>query len=155
MPVWRWKYEGIAMAAVATLSNHFKFQLASGNIDFDSDIFKVILMNTTFVFDKDACATLSDVTADQLSTGNGYNQDDEILANVSVTENDTDDRCDVIWDDVTWTASGGDIGGTGAAIIYDDTTPDDTVVGCIDFGADFTAPDGSTLQLQNLAFRLA
>ena len=26
------------MAVVATLSNHFKFQLASGNIDFDADM---------------------------------------------------------------------------------------------------------------------
>lgn len=143
------------MAIVATLSNHFKFKLASGDVDFDADTFKIILMNTTFAFDKDAHATLADVTADQLSTGNGYTQDDETLAGVAVTEDDTDDRAEVTWNDVTWTAASGSIGPTGAAIIYDDSTADDTVVGCIDFGADYTIADGSSLQLQDLEFRLA
>lgn len=143
------------MAVTATLSNHFKFQLASGNVDFDSDTFKIILMNTTFAFDKDSDATLALVTADQLTTGNGYTQDDETLANVSVTEDDTDDRAEITWDDVTWTASGGSIGATGAAIIYDDTTSDDTVVGCIDFGADYTVTDGLSFILKDLEVRIS
>jgi hypothetical protein len=138
------------MAITCTLSNHYKFQLLSGVIDFDVDTFKIILMNTTFAFDKDAHATLSDVTADQLATGNGYTQDDKTLANVAVTEDDVNDKGKVTFDDVTWTASGGDIGPTGAAIIYDDTAADDTVVGCIDFGTDYTIPNGSSFQLQNL-----
>lgn len=138
------------MAVVSTLSNHFKYQLASGNIDFDSNVYKVILMNTTFAFDKDTDATLADVTADQLPTGNGYTQNDKTLANVAITEDDTNDKAYVTWDDVTWTASGGSIGPTGAAVIYDDTTTDDTVVGCIDFGTDYTISDGSSLQLQNI-----
>jgi hypothetical protein len=138
------------MAITCTLSNHYKFQLLSGNIDFDADTLKIILMNTTFAFDKDAHATLADVTADQLATGNGYTQNDKTLANASVNEDDVNDKGKVTFDDVTWTASGGDIGPTGAAIIYDDTTADDTVVGCIDFGTDYTIPDGSSFQLQNL-----
>jgi len=138
------------MAITCTLSNHYKFQLLSGVIDFDVDTFKIILMNTTFAFDKDAHATLSDVTADQLATGYGYTQNDKTLANVAVTEDDVNDKGKVTFDDVTWTASGGSIGPTGAAIIYDDTTADDTVVGCIDFGTDYTIPDGSSFQLQNL-----
>ena len=93
---------------------------------------------------------MSDVTSDQLSTANGYTQNDKTLANVSVTEDDENDKGKVTWNDVTWTASGGSIGPTGAAIIYDDTAADDTVVGCIDFGADYTIPDGSSFQLQNL-----
>lgn len=138
------------MAITTILSNHYKFQLLSGNIDFDSDVFKIILMNTTFTFDKDAHATLADVTADQLATNYGYTQNDKTLADVSVTEDDDNDKGKVTWSDPTWTASGGAIGPTGAAIIYDDTTADDTVVGCIDFGADYTIPDGSSFQLQNL-----
>lgn len=142
------------MAITATWSNHGKFQLASGNIDFDANTFKIILMNDTFAFDKDSHATLADVTADQLSTGNGYTQNDKTLANVSVSEDDANDRANVTWDDVTWTASGGSIGPTGAAIIYDDTSPDDTIIGCIDFGTDYTIADGSSLQLQNIEVRL-
>lgn len=203
------------MAVVSTMSNHGKYQLASGNIDFDADVFKIILMGTTFAFDKDAHATLADTqysswaastayslddvrvpttpnghkykcttagTSDateptwptgsgatvmdgtvewtedgednQLPTGNGYTQNSETLANVSVTEDDTNDRANITWDNVTWTASGGDIGPTGAAIIYDDTSSDDTIIGCIDFGSDYTVSSGSSLQLQDLAVRL-
>lgn len=138
------------MAITCTLSNHYKFQLLSGNIDFDADTFKVILMNTTFAFDKDAHATLADVTANQLSTGNGYTQDDKTLTGVSVTEDDDNDKGKVTWSNPTWTADGGDIGPTGAAIIYDDTTADDTIIGCADFGTDYTIPDGSSFQLQDL-----
>ena len=140
------------MAVVSTLSNHFKFQLASGNIDFDSDIFKIILMDTAFAFDKDSHATLADVSANEISTANGYTQQNKTLANVSVTEDDTNDQASITWDDPTWTASGGDLGGEaiGAAIIYDDTSSDDTVVGCIDFGTDYTIPDGSSLKIENI-----
>jgi hypothetical protein len=138
------------MAITCTLSNHYKFQLLSGNIDFDADTFKIILMNTAFAFDRDAHATRADVTANQLATGNGYTQDDKTLANAQVSEDDVNDKGKATFDNVTWTASGGDIGPTGAAVIYDDTTADDTVVGCIDFGTDYTVPDGSSFQLQNL-----
>lgn len=140
------------MAVVATLSNHFKFQLASGNIDFDSDSFKIILMDTAFAFDKDTHATLALVSANEISTANGYTQQTKVLANVVVTEDDTSDQASITWDDPTWTASGGDLGGeaSGAAIIYDDTSGDDTVVGCIDFGTDYTIPDGSSLKIENI-----
>jgi len=140
------------MAIVATLSNHFKFQLVSKQIDFANDTFKIILMNTSFAFDPDTHATLADVTSNQLASGNGYTQNDRSLAGVTVIEDDANDRARVQWTNVTWTATGGSIGPTGAAIIYDDTTTDDTVVGAIDFGTDYTIADGSSLQFQNLAF---
>ena len=37
----------------STLSNKMKFLLASKAIDFANDTFKIILMNTGFVFDRD------------------------------------------------------------------------------------------------------
>jgi hypothetical protein len=139
------------MAVVATPSNHFKYQLAVGNIDFSSDDFKIILMNTSFTFDEDAHATLDDVTASQLATGYGYTQDAKALAGVGVTEDDTNDRAAITWNDIIWTAAGGSIGASGAAIIYDDTTADDTVVGCIDFGEDITATTGKDFQISSPA----
>ncbi len=138
------------MAIISTLSNHYKKQLADGEIDFSSNVYKIILMNTSFAFDKDAHATLADVTASQLATGNGYTQDNKTLANVAVTEDDTNDKAVITWDNITWTASGGSIGGTGAACIYDDTTSDDTIIGCVDFDTDFTIADGVSFQLQNI-----
>lgn len=139
------------MAVVTTLSNHYKYQRDVGNINASSDVFKMILMNTTFAFDLDAHATLSDVTASQIAAGNGYTQDDKTLVNVPVVENDTNDRSEVSWNDVTFTATGGDFVISGAACIYDDTTTDDTIVMCIDFGADHTVVEDQSMQIQDIA----
>lgn len=143
------------MAITLTLSNHFKAERDRGNIDFDAHTFKIILMNTTFAFDEDAHATLADVSADELATENGYTQQNKQLSNIVVTEDDVNDISDVTWDDVSWTASGGSIGPTGAAIIYDETAADDTVVGCIDFGTDYTVTEGSTIQIQGMGLETA
>lgn len=142
------------MAVTAVLSNHFKYQQNAGNIDFSADNFKAILMGPSFAFDKDAHATLADVTADQLATGNGYTQDDEAISVLGVDEDDTNDRSNVTLNDVSWTASGGSIGPFGALVIYDDTTADDTIVGCIDLGTDYTISDGFTFLLQDAVLRL-
>jgi len=128
-------------------SNHYKFQKQLGAINLATDTLKIILMNTTFTFDPDAHATLADVTADQLATENGYTQNDETLVVDSHTEDDTADKAVIIYDDVIFSASGGDIGPSGAAIIYDDTTADDTVIGCIDYEEDFTVTDGTSFQI--------
>jgi len=143
------------MAVTKTFSNHFKYMLADKQIDLSADTIKVILMNTTFSFDQDADATYSDVSADELSTGNGYTAGGATLTSLSLSEDDTDDRAEMTCDDVQWDASGGSIGATGAAIIYDDTTADDTVILCIDFGTDYTIPDGSSFALKDIELRIA
>jgi hypothetical protein len=127
--------------------------LATKKVDLTAttgDSFKIILMNTTFAFNKDSHATLADVTADQLATNYGYTQDNKACVVASATEDDTNDVARIVFSDVTWTASGGAIGASGAAIIYDDTTSDDTVVCCIDFGADGTAADGFNFQITDI-----
>ena len=139
------------MAIVSTLSNHYKFQVISGNIDFDSDVFKMMLLNNTFAFDNDTHAIYSDVSADELSENYGYVTYGATMAGVILNEDDINDRGRITWDNVQWDATGGSIGPTGAAIIYDDTSADKTIVGCIDFGQDYTITDGSSLQLQNIA----
>lgn len=139
------------MAAVADTSNHYKYVLLNA---VSGHTFKAILMNTTFVFDRDAHATLADVTADQIATGYGYTQDDKILTNVAITEDDVNDRAKFTCDDPTWTASDGDIGPFGSMVVYDDTEADDAVVGCIDFGTDYTIVDGSSWTGQDLIINL-
>jgi len=138
------------MAVTVTHSNHYHYQLLSGNIDYGTDAIKIILMNTTFTFDKDAHATLAAVTASQIATGNGYTQDSKTLTTVAVTEDDVNDKAYVTCDDPSWTASGGDIGPFGAAILYDDTTADDTVIGCVDFGVDYTIYNGASWSAKNI-----
>ena len=137
------------------VSNHCKFQLASGNIDFDTSSYKIILMDTGFTFDIDADATYADVSASELATGNGYTQNTKTLAGVSLAEDDTNDRVNVTWNDIVWTASGGSIGPTPGAIIFDDTSSDDTIIGFIDFTSDQTATAGGTFTVPNIEFRIA
>jgi hypothetical protein len=138
------------MAITCTLSNHWRYQVGAKAVDIQNDTFKAILVNTTFAFDKDAHATLADVIASsspELATGNGYTQQNKALTGGTWTEDDANDKGIRTFDNITWTASGGSIGPTGALVIYDDTTADDTVVGCVDFGDDYTIPDGTNLQI--------
>jgi len=142
------------MAIVSTISNRFKSAINKGEVDFESDVFKLILMNTTFSFDPDSDFLLADVTADQLASGNGYTQNNITLANGTLTEDLTNDRSRMTWDDVSVTASGGSIGPTGALIIYDDTHASDIILGCTDFGYDITITDGLTQPFNNIAYNL-
>jgi len=136
------------MAVVVTVPNHYKYLLKTKQIDESSDTYKIILMNTTFAFDKKVHALLADVTADQLATGNGYTQNSKTLTGVSVTENDTTDKAETRWANASWIASGGSIGPTGAAIIYNDSVSGDPIACCIDFGVDKTVEDGTGLLIE-------
>ena len=136
------------MAFVVTVPNHYKYLLKTKQIDESSDTYKIILMNTTFAFDKKAHALLADVTADQLATGNGYTQNSKTLTGVSVTENDTTDKAETRWANVSWMASGGSIGPSGAAIIYNDSVSGDPIACCIDFGVDKITEDGLGLLIE-------
>lgn len=145
------------MAVVCTVSNHWRYQLGKKAVDVSADTFKIILMDTAFAFDKDAHATLADVISSpsaELPTDHGYTQQNKTLTGGTWTEDDTGDKGTRTFDDASWTASGGSIGPTGCAIIYDDDTADDTVVGCIDFGADYTLPEGASLQLQDITIEV-
>lgn len=135
-------------------SNHIKYLLATKAIDFLNDSFIIILMESGFVFDKDAHEEYADVSASELPTGNGYTQKTEVLAGVAVTEDDVDDRCEVTWSNPAWTAAGGAIGPASGAIIIDDTVANDPVVGYIDFGGDYTQADGGTATLSGVEVRI-
>jgi len=142
------------MSATVTHSNHYHAQLLKGNIDWENDTIKIILMNTSFSFDQDAHATLSDVTSSQLaSNAYGYTQNDKTIT-FTVSENDTDDCAYATIDtDPTWSASGGDIGPFGSAIIYDDTTSDDTILFCVDFGTDYTIIDSASWTAEDILIK--
>jgi len=137
------------------VSNHFKFLLATGVIDLSADSFKIILMESGFIFSKDNHAQYADVLASELATGNGYTQGTKVLAGVVVTEDDIDDRCEVVWSNPSWTAGGGPIGPSPGAIIYDDTVPNDPIVGYIDFGAEYTQVDGGTFTVAGVELRVS
>jgi len=139
-------------------SNKLKFLLASKVVDFANDSFKIILMASGFVFNRDTHHGYADVSGSELPTANGYTANTKVLTGVAVTEDDADDRCEITWANVQWTATGGSIGPTSGAIIFDDTviTPlADPIVGYIDFGGDQTQADGGTATVSNVEVRLA
>jgi hypothetical protein len=145
----------------STASNKLKFLLASKIIDFANDTFKIILMASGFVFNKDTHHGYADVSASELATNFGYTQNTKTLAGVAVTEDDTDDRCEITWSNVTWTASGGSIGPTPGAIIFDDTVTEagvtvaDPIIAYIDFSGDQTQADGGTATISNIELRIS
>lgn len=136
-------------------NNKIAYLLATKAVDFAGDIFKIILMQSGFTFNKDTHHGYADVSGSELGTANGYTAGGNTLAGVSVTENDTDDRTDVAWNNSSWVASGGSIGPSPGTIIYDDTVADDPIVGYIDFGGDQTQADGGTATISSIAFRLS
>lgn len=136
-------------------SNKIKYYLATKVIDFANDVFKIILMQSGFVFNKDTHHGYANVSGSELANGNGYTTGGNTLAGVAVTEDDVDDRTEITWTATSWTAAGGPIGPASGAIIYDDTPVDNPVVGYIDFGGDYTQPDGGIATLSNVEVRIA
>ncbi len=144
------------MASAA--SNKIKQMLLDKYIDFGADTFIIILMASGFTFDIDAHEKYADVSGSELPTAGGYTQGTKTLAGVSVSKDDANDRGDVTWNDVAWTATATLV--ASAAIIYDDTTTTvgsslaDAIVGYIDFGGDQTVLNGGTFTIANITFRL-
>jgi hypothetical protein len=140
---------------VTTASNKIKYLLATKAINFAIDSFKIILMASGFVFNKDTHHGYADVVASELPTGYGYTQNTKVLAGVVVTEDDTDDRTEVTWTNASWTAAGGSIGPTPGAIIFDDTVAGDPIVEYIDFGGNQVQVDGGIATISNIEFRIS
>jgi hypothetical protein len=138
------------------LSNHYKHELHAGNIDFDADTFHMALMASGFSFDPDAHANWSDVSAGELAAGSGYTAGGQVMAGVAISEDDANDRSDVTWSNVTWTASGGNIGPSPGVMIYKNTgtASTSTIVGYVPFGQELTAFDGNPFTVQNPTVRL-
>lgn len=137
-----------------TIANNFKVLIANGSVDFDGDTFKAIAMQYGFVFSRTTHDLYADVSAYELSTGYGYTAGGVTLTGVAITQNDTDGTSDITWNNITWTASGGDVGPIAGAILYDDTVTGDPIVGYIDFGGSYSVADGGTATISGVKFRI-
>ena len=136
------------------MGNYFKGELLKGLIDCDGHTFKMMLFATTETFDIDADDGYSNVSAKELSNGNGYTTGGATMAGGAVAVDDANDRADATWNNVVWTASGGSIGPSPRAVIYNDTHASDACAGDIDFSGDQTATDGGTFTVQTPTVRL-
>lgn len=126
--------------------------MARGNIDFDTDAFKCMLVTSAYVPDKDAHLKRSSVTNEVV--GAGYSAGGA-AATVTVTKDTVNDRIDISLGGIslpsaTITARG--------AVYYKSrggAATADELVAYIDFGADITSTNGtwsltaSTLRIQN------
>jgi hypothetical protein len=110
-----------------------------------------------------ATNTLGQLT--QIATGNGYTDGGYSLSRNStdfdsLTENDTDDRGELQIKDVVWTASGGNLPGSGNGARYAVLTDDNATVAnrevlmYWDLTSDRTVSDTQSLTLQDLEIRI-
>ena len=142
------------------LSNYVKGMLLKGQIVGLTDTFKIILMESAFVYDKDSHQDYSDVSANEVADGNGYATGGATLAGVAIAVSTTLDNAKISWSNAEWTADGGSIVASGA-IIYDDSTAvtgddyTDAIIHYIDFGGDVTTVDGQILKVTNINVTLA
>lgn len=135
------------------LANNFLEQILKKEIDFDADTFKIILMQSGFVFNRVTHVGYADVSSSELGTGFGYTAGGATLSGVAVAQDDTNNAGVVTWSNAAWTASGGNLTASGA-IIYDDTVTGDPVVGYIDFNGDQTTLDGGTATIANIKVQI-
>jgi hypothetical protein len=136
------------MPETVLVPTHYKYLLKTKVVDEANDVFIIILMNAAFAFNPATHINLAAVTAFQIATGNGYTQNGKTLSGVALTENGVTDIAATKWADATWTATGGAIGPTGAAIIFNNTVTEKPVVMCIDFGTDYTTPNSAVFQIK-------
>lgn len=130
------------------ISNHYYYQVASGNVDLSSDTIKAVLCNDSLTFDIDSHATYSDISTYELSTGNGYtNGGITLTRNGSLTEDDTNDQAYQEYNTIQIDASGGTIGPFKHIVFFDDDTADNTIIGCITYRDTWSITNGNSFYL--------
>lgn len=133
--------------------NNALWNLVKGNVDFDTDTFKCMLVTSAYTPDKDTHDFRNDVTNEVVGTGYSAGG---TAATVTVPAIDTaNDRIDVTLGAVSWPAS--TITARGA-VYYKSrggASSADEIIAYIDFGSDIASTAGtfslsaSTLRLQN------
>lgn len=135
------------MAVTITLYNGAADKILGQEVTIST--LKVALLGNTATSGFDAShTTLAQVLgspSDEVS-GNGWTSGGETIANVAVTTVTTNDA-KLDGDDLSVTATGGDIGPAYGAVIYDDTDASDGPLALIDFGEAKTAGVGTDFKI--------
>ena len=123
--------------------------MGDDTFDMDTDVWDIILMNSTHVF-TDTNTIKTDIGANEIPGLNGYVQGAETLASVTWVEAAGVTTFDAA--DSVWAASGGPIPSSGDctdAVIYSETSTQniDALMCSIDFGQAESAGDGTNFQI--------
>jgi len=130
------------MAVTISVYNHTAAKFADGSFAV-SHTYKVKLL-TAATFDA-TNTTLAATGGTEVAGANGYTTGGQALANVAVSTVTTNDaKFDA--DDVTWTASGGNLTAS-YGILFNDTNANDPPLAFIDFGGSQTAGDGTQFKI--------
>lgn len=126
------------MASV--IYNNAKELLLKGDLDFDVDTIYAMLVTSSYTPDVDAHVNRDDVT-NEVANGNGYTTGGAEVANLVVSQDDTDNEGVVDGDDVTWAAS---TITARAAVLYKvvGSAATDLLIAYIDFTEDKVSSDG-------------
>ncbi len=143
------------MATTSTMSNRYLLAKSSGEINEATDDYKAVLLNTSFVFDRDTHDTYADISSSEISGVNGYTTGGMDLTKdpPGVTRDDSNDWVVLSFADLVITPSGGNVGPFGAVAIIDDTHSDKVVMGVVDLGEDVTATSGAPFTLTDILKR--
>lgn len=87
----------------STCYNSTVFDAVTGNIDFNTDTFYVMLVGAGYTADVDAHSKRSHVTANEI-TGTGYTAGGQAVS-CTVTQDNTNNRTTVSFAQVTWPSS--------------------------------------------------
>lgn len=137
--------------ALTETSNKFKYEKGLGNVDFSSHTFTVMLMQPSFSFTASAHGTVADLSSDEISSNGSYARA-TLVVHTAWYQDDAGGRGLIVWEDVDFTASGGNYDDFGSVIIYDNSHADDVVVGWINLEATLSVPDGLTYTLENIYY---
>lgn len=113
---------------------------ARGAVDFDTDVFKAMLVTSTYTPSKGTHTKRSDVTNE--SSGTGYTAGGATVA-ATVTKDTTNHRLDVSFANPSWTSA--TITARGA-VIYKSrggASSADELVAYVDFGSDVSSTNGT------------
>lgn len=130
--------------------NHFVEDIAHGVHDLSADTIKIVLIAN----DPSGLSTYSQIQSagGELGNANGYT-----LGGLTLGGTRTSSQTGGIYKldfatDPAWTASGGDLGGTGDTfryvVIYNDTSVNKKTMGYWDYGSALTIADGNTFTVQ-------
>lgn len=118
----------------------FVENVAEKKFDLGADTLKIALTNSA---PSQSNTQLSDIT--QIANGNGYTTGGTAVTITSSAQ--TTGVYKLVLADVVFTASGGSVGPFRYAVLYDDTSTNDLLIGYYDYGSSLTLADTETFTL--------